>query len=435
MSQDLLASPSHHAVRRTIVDRLFPLEPTPEIRIGSAPLPAPLRPGARRRVVDVSEFFGETSGGIRTYLLEKAAYVERRPDLAQVIVVPGPEDAVTEAMGVRCYRLHGPRVPTQHPYRFMLATRSPRRIVEHERPDVIEVGSPGTVPWLVRYATRRLRTPLVYFYHSDFPRMLGGEPGRRSALRAAVGDTLWRYARTLDRLFAVTVATSDHSVRTLAAQGIDNVVRVPLGVDVEFFTPARRQYRRETRARHGLPDGPLVGFIGRFAREKELDMVLRAWAMVERRNADATLVLTGDGPVREPLKALAARLGVRRVRWLPYQTQRDALADLHAALDLYLAPSAVETFGLSGLEALSSGTPLLSADVGGVAEQVARSGAGLTFEHGLAGSLAERIVQLLSSDLAALGERGRRYAESEHRWEHVFDQLFAVYDTVCAGAR
>ena len=90
-------------------------------------LPPRLRPGARIAVQDITEFYGETSGGIRTYLREKAAYVEARPDLRQVLVLPGARDALTQSTGVRCYRLQGPKVPKQAPYRFMLATTTNRR--------------------------------------------------------------------------------------------------------------------------------------------------------------------------------------------------------------------------------------------------------------------------------------------------------------------
>lgn len=424
------SSTSHADARRRLVERLLPAAPTPGTRIADGELPPPLRSGATLRVADVSEFFGETSGGIRTYLLEKGAYVARRPALAQAIVVPGARDAITESDGVRCYRLHGAPVPKQHPYRFMLGRGALRRIVEHERPHVIEVGSPGTVPWLVRHATRRHPTPLVYFYHSDFPRVIGGEPGKRSAARAIVGAALARYSRVLDRMFAVTVATSDHSTRSLAAAGIDNVVRVPLGVDLGFFTPERRAARDGTRRRHGLPNGPIACFVGRFAPEKELDLLLDAWAAVERASTEPSLAMIGDGPLREALVARAERLGLRRVHWLPYQTERDRLADLHAAMDLYVAPSSMETFGLSSLEALASGTPVLAADVGGVSEQVARSGAGATYAHGSASSLAESLLGLVRGDLVALGRMGREYCEREHAWEHVFDRLFAVYETV-----
>jgi hypothetical protein len=91
--------------------------------IAHAELPAPLRSGALG-VLDISEFFGETTGGVRTYLLEKARYVQQDPTLRQVLVVPGAADEILESSGVRCYRLRGAPIPTQKPYRFMLATRS-----------------------------------------------------------------------------------------------------------------------------------------------------------------------------------------------------------------------------------------------------------------------------------------------------------------------
>ena len=126
--------------------------------ISRSVLPPRLRPGALG-VLDISEFFGETTGGVRTYLLQKARYVESRPELRQVLVVPGARDSIHETGGVRCYRLHGPSIPTQKPYRFMLATRSTTRIVAHERPQLIEVGSAWCAPWLVHLATRGGQIP------------------------------------------------------------------------------------------------------------------------------------------------------------------------------------------------------------------------------------------------------------------------------------
>ena len=75
--------------------------------------------------------------------------------------------------------------------------------------------------------------------------------------------------------------------------------------------------------------------------------------------------------------------------WLPFERNRDRLADLLAAVDVYVAPCSLETFGLSALEALASGTPLLTADRGGVAETATRSGAGQLFHSGDAAALTE----------------------------------------------
>ncbi len=412
---------------RPLSDRLFPRGALAACDLVRDALPSPLRPAAELGVLDITEFFGETSGGIRTYLLQKAAYVEARAHLRQVLLVPGAGDAIAESDGVRCYRTHGPRVPGQAPYRFMFAARATRRVAEHERPSVIEVGSPALVPWMARRAARRDQVPLVYFYHSNFPRVISAFPERDGAVKARLSSLAWRYARRIDRMFDVTVVTSAFSANELRAAGIDRVARVPLGADMAMFTPTRRAARDATRTLHGLPlDAPVVGFVGRFAKEKELDVLLAAWATVERKS-DAWLVLIGDGPRRPWIES---RVAGRRVRVLPYQSTRADLADLHAALDVYVAPGSVETFGLSSLESLASGTPLLAADRGGVAEQVEASGAGRTFAAGSSDSLAEELLALLADDLPLLGARGRAYAEREHEWAHVFDRLFAVYRDV-----
>jgi alpha-1,6-mannosyltransferase len=384
-----------------------------------------LRPQALG-VLDISEFFGETTGGVRTYLLQKARYVETRSDLRQVLVVPGARDSIHETSGVRCYRLHGPSIPTQKPYRFMLATRSTRRIVAHERPDLIEVGSAWCAPWLVHLATRRGDVPAVWFYHSNFPRVIAPWPRTAGALRRQASRFAWNYVRRLSRLVRATLAPSDFVAAELEREGIERVRRVTLGVELDRFHPRRRAYATDTRRSLGLPSGPLALFVGRIAREKELDLLLASWPAVERRTG-ARLILVGDGPSRERLQR---QPGSERHLWLPFEADRERLADLMAAVDLYVGPCSLETFGLSALEALASGTPVLSADRGGVAETVSRAGAGALFCSGDSGSLVESAVKLLTGDLAQLGARGRAYVQAHHGWDQVFDGLFRMYRSI-----
>jgi alpha-1,6-mannosyltransferase len=410
---------------------LRPAHSRASLSIGRDPLPTPLRRDATLGVLDITEWFGETSGGIRTYLMQKAQYVAAHPELRHVVTVPGERDSVSDERGVRMYRLQGPRIPRQRPYRFMLATRSVSRIVQHERPDVIEIGSPFVVPWIVRHATAAMHVPLVCFYHTNVPRLLSGNTRGAGRTRRAISQATWHYMRKLERLFQVTIVSSAYSARELAAEGITRIATVPLGVEVKRFRPLRRAHAADTRARFGLPAGLLAGFVGRFAREKELRTVLDGWPEIERRTG-ARLVLIGAGPVEAELRAHPYS---SRVVFLPFQSDRDVLADLMAALDVYVAPSRIETFGLAALEALSSGTPVLSADDGGVADLVKASGAGRVFVAGNVESLVAEAVALFLSELELLGRLGRDYAKAEHCWETVFDRLFAVYANVVAAHR
>jgi alpha-1,6-mannosyltransferase len=120
------------------------------------------------------------------------------------------------------------------------------------------------------------------------------------------------------------------------------------------------------------------------------------------------------------------------VHFVPYVANRVRLAHLIAAADLCVAPSSVETFGLSAIEALARGVPLLAADRGGVAEMVQRSGAGEVFETGAPASVAEALIALMGRDLRALGAQGRGYCEREHDWNEVLARLFRVYDSLAA---
>jgi alpha-1,6-mannosyltransferase len=375
-------------------------------------------------MLDITEFHGPTTGGVRTYLHEKAAYMERRPELRQVIVVPGPVDDVTDASGVRCYRLGGPLVPTQHPYRLMYSARSVRRIVERERPDVIEVGSPGLAPWLAHRAAAPLGIPLVHFFHSNYPALFG-----RGIGRAAVT----RYARALDRRFAVTIVATAAAAEDLRRIGIDRVVRVPLGVNAACFDPRRRAAGLEWRERFGVAGGPLVVFAGRLAAEKRLDLLLSAWGRIHA-STGARLLLIGDGPLRPALlDEIRTRPWSLSARWFPFVGERERLAALLAGSDLFVSAGTAETFGLAALEAMACGTPVLSADEGGVAEQVRRSGAGALFRAGDAASLAARAIELLTSELEPVRERARAYAVAEHDWNRVFDRIVSLYRTVVAA--
>jgi len=291
------------------------------------------------------------------------------------------------------------------------------------------VGSAWCAPWLIHLATRRLDVPAVWFYHSNFPRIIAPRPRSAGWLRRGASAAAWAYVRRLGRLVHTTIAPSDTVVRQLREAGLENVKCVPLGVDLDRFNPDRRSGAMQTRSRSGLPRGRLAMYVGRIAAEKDLGILLRGWRRIEDRTG-TRLVIVGDGPARRSLQSAP---GGNRAIWLPFERDRDRLADLYGAVDLYVAPGPAETFGLASLEALASGIPILSVDEGGVAETVTRSGAGALYRSGDPGHLAEVGERLLDADLVSLGRMGRRYAEATHGWRTVFDRLFAVYRMVLAS--
>ncbi|HET9604407.1 MAG TPA: glycosyltransferase [Gemmatimonadales bacterium] len=390
-------------------------------------LPPVERAAAGFAALDVSEYYGPDSGGVRTYLHEKARYVARRDDLRQVFVLPGPGNTVRSGAGARVYRVRAPRIPFQDTYRILLEREAIRAIMTHERPDVVEVGSAYGAPWVAAGAARSLGIPLVWYFHAHLPNIIAPERHGASTLRRGAASIAIRYVRAVARRMTLVLAGSESVRRDLHGYGIAHVEVVPLGVDTETFHPSRRAGRAATLARLGLPDAPLVLYTGRFTAEKQLEAAVAAWGQV--RASDAVLVLAGAGPRADALRAAAGP----RVRIMPFEPDREKLADLYAAADLYLAPGPAETFGLSAHEAMAAGTPVLSVDAGAVADAVRAARCGGTWPLGDKAAMAALVDQQL--DVAAeMREVARAHVTQYHQWATVFDRLFALYGRLKAGS-
>ena len=158
-------------------------------------------------------------------------------------------------------------------------------------------------------------------------------------------------------------------------------------VDTDWFSPTARREASACRR----PDGPTVVHVSNFRPVKRVPWLVRAFAAALKSRA-ATLVLVGDGPDQLECRALARELGVtERVLFLG---ERDVLPELLAPADVFALSSSSESFGLSALEAMSCGTPVVATDVGGVGEVV---------EHGVTGLLSPvNDLEAFASNLAEL---------------------------------
>ncbi len=385
------------------------------------PLPPVLRPAASFGLLDITKFYGATTGGIRTYLHAKAEWTGARPGIRHAVVVPDATTSVEDAGGVRWYRLRGAPIPGAGPYRMLLAPRAITTILAHERPDVVELGSHFLVPWQVLRANRRLGARVAWYAHTDLAGLAARGWGGGIRARGWRGSAAAGYVRALARRVDLVLAGSDGFAERLREAGAPRVVVAPLGVDLRRCHPARRD-PAAVRARHGLGDAPFALYAGRLAREKELDVVLRAWPAVERRTG-VRLVVAGAGADAARLRRLP---GAEAVAWLPFQRDPERVADLLAAAELCVAPGPHETFGLAAAEAAACGVPVLAVDRGAVGERVTASGTGAVYGRNDAGAVLAGVVAVLEAG-APLRHRARAFAERHLGRDAAFERLFAIY--------
>ena len=276
-------------------------------------------------------------------------------------------------------------------------------------------------------ATGTAPTPLVLVYHASAVReaRLRAE-SHSSAPRRQAGHALAAIAgrqerRALHKAHSVVVL-SDYSRSLVSAdhpEAAGRVVVVRGGVDTQRFSDGPRE---SARARLGIRDGETILLsVRRLKPGLGLETVLRSFR--DLAPDDTTrLVVAGEGSLAGALHALATELGLdARVEFVGAPTQ-ETLQEWYRAADLLVLPPAPhEGFGLSTIEALASGTPVVAAPVGANPELLDPLDSRLVARSASPQDLAAAIRGVLELAGPDLRRRCRRYAAARFDWDVVLD--------------
>jgi alpha-1,6-mannosyltransferase len=373
-----------------------------------------------KTIVRLANFVTPSSGGLRTALDELGrGYLAAGHEA--VLVVPGDSASDVRTAQGRVITLPGPALPGSGGYRVLAGRRTLRHLLETLRPDRLEVSDRTTLRWTGEWA-RRARVPAVMVSHETADGVLRtwGVPAGAAARTADRLNTLSAHAYTR------IVCTTEWAEREFVRIGARNVVRAPLGVDLQRCRPGRRSL--VLRARHVRGRSVLLLMCSRLSVEKRPGRALDALAVLDGLGVRATLVVAGDGPLRAGLegRARAERLPVE---FLGHVRDRERVADLQAAADLCLAPGPAETFGLSALEALACGTPVVASASSALPEVIGEAGVAAA-DTGEAFAAAVR-------ELLARPEAGRRAAARQRAelfgWDRSVAAFLAAHDVPDRG--
>ncbi|WP_404377120.1 glycosyltransferase family 4 protein [Vreelandella aquamarina] len=358
-------------------------------------------------IADVTMFHAPASGGVRTYLQAKHRVLSRTPNLRTSLLVPGAE---RDSLGDH-HTLPALRLPLGQGYRFPLRRRPWRDALVDLSPTLIEAGDPYVTAWAALEAGQRLGVPVVGFYHSDLPHLMGDRFGRHVCQR------LIRYVVDLYQRFDSVLAPCHAMANRLIEWGVPNVRVQSLGVDLEQFHPSQRDPGFRTAM--GIPeDKKLLIFVGRFSREKNIDVLL---ATMRALGSDYHLLLMGPGmPTQVPSNVTVVNrcCGSHEV------------ARALASSDALLHAGTRETFGLVAQEAMASGLPVIGARAGALIENVPL-GAGVLCQPLDPEAMADACAALFSNDIGACGRYARHYVERQFSWDGVIGSLLTHYVDLC----
>jgi len=375
------------------------------------------------RIAHIANFYGPTSGGLRTAMHALGAgYVAQGHQM--LLVVPGPHDGAEETPYGRRITVRSPIVPGTGGYRVILRTRRVRRVLRDFAPDVLEVSDRTTLRGIGRWARKR-RIPSVFFSHeradgilrANLPHLLG-----RVLPIAALAD--W-HNRGTSRRFTTVVCTTDFARAEFERAGLA-AVKIPLGVDLERFTPANAS--PAVRERFARDDESLILMASRLSTEKRPEIAIDAVRVLVERGRAVRLVSAGTGNIDAAMRARAAGLPVT---FLGFVTDRDLFTQLLATADVVVAPGPIETFGLAALEALASGTPAVVNAASALPEVVADAGIAAA---GTAEAFADGIEAVLRRDVETRRRAARTRAETMP-WSVTVAKLLELHRESLAAAR
>jgi glycosyltransferase involved in cell wall biosynthesis len=225
------------------------------------------------------------------------------------------------------------------------------------RPDVVHVATEGPLGWSAITAARKLKIPVTSSFHTNFHAYTGHYG--MGLLKAPVAA----YLRKLHNRTQATLVPTRSLANLLQDQGYRNVGLLARGVATELFTPRRRS--QALRAAWGVKDHDLVVLhVGRLAKEKNLGVVLNAFAAIQSRQLGAKMVFVGDGPLHKALRQACPEAIFAGVQ------KGEALAEHYASADMFLFSSLTETYGNVVPEALASGLGVVSYATAAAAELI-----------------------------------------------------------------
>ena len=401
------------------------------------------------RVCDLTMAYSATSGGIRTYIDRKRRFLLEETDREHVLIIPGEEDATEHEGRAQTRWIKSP--PSGHgTYRLLWRPDKVFDALEEAEPDVIELGTFFVCPWpAFRYSARRREQgrpcPVVGYFHTDLANAYIQTPVEHGVtdwvssvsdtlaelgvkLAEAMGAGAEKYFGSIFERCDAMLAASQGQADRLSDYGIHDPHIIPLGVDTETFDPSRRL--AQTRADLGVPDkAPLFAYAGRMDEEKHVETLVDAFELIRRELPDAHLVLIGDGPLLEPVRERGGSIG--NLHALGYIADKDRVAELLAAADVYLTAGPHETFGLSVIEAQASGLPIVGVEAGALPERVVE-GTGLLCSVDDPQAMARAAREALDQR-DAMGAAAREHAIANFGWSASLGRLLRLYERLLSS--
>lgn len=375
--------------------------------------------GVSVRIAYVTESFPPDINGVAHTAVRVAEHLMSTGH-EPLVIAPEPASGVhvpDRAFDFPIVRVRSLGVPLYPGLRVGLPGSQLRGAVKKHRPDLVHLHGPFVLGAGGCAAALDQQVPIVAVYATDLPAYA------RAYHTGAVGQKLaWWRLRRIHNACDRTLAPSSATAADLRANGIDRVQVWARGVDCGRFDPVKRSERLRAAL---TPGGEvIVGYVGRLATEKRLDLLAPIATM-----PGVQLVIVGAGPAEA-----AARRALPSALFLGPRGG-EHLARIFASLDVFVHSGPHDTFGQTLQEAAASGLPVVAPAAGGPLDLVRDGVTGFLATPFDADALADAVARLVADPAlrAAQGHAGRQMVLSRS-WRALCHELIGHYLGVLEGA-
>lgn len=380
------------------------------------------------KIIDVAEFYTDQGGGVKTYINQKLKAAKRLGH-EMVIIAPNRQSGEEERFGGRVIWVKGPRLPLDPRYTILWRQKEVHKIIDREKPDVVEGSSAWTGGWFAGQWNGDAAKTLIF--HQDpvavYPQTFLGQFFSLERIDRFF-SFYWRFLKRLSKKYDATIVSGDWLKNRLKKFDIHNPVSIPFGIDKNFFSPDRRdsELRSKILRDLGLPeDAHLLISVSRHHPEKRLSTIIEGFKIASKKKPMG-LIIFGGGPIKKWIEFKAK--DVDHLQLMGFTSNRSELANIMASCDYFVHGSAAETFGLVVAEAICSGLPIVVPDSGGGIDLADPDYAEI-YETGNNDSLAEALLRITGRHRNDLMNHCVDASKNSIRTvdEH-FDHLFSFYE-------
>jgi glycosyltransferase involved in cell wall biosynthesis len=363
------------------------------------------------RVAVFTETFLPKTDGIVTVICLLLDHLTKR-GIETVVVAP--------KMGCDRYRetpvigVPGVQLPLYPELRVGPPTLTTYHQVKAFQPDVVHLIHPAIIGIPGLWMGRRLRKPVLASFHLDLARM--AHHFNIGFLEPAVDYVTKAVFNAAD----YSLAPSRPVYEYMTGIGIERVGLWKRGVDAERFNPRYRSAEMRQRLSGGRTEDVVLIYVGRLSNEKQIDHLKPVLEQVP----GVQLAIVGDGPARADLQAQFAGLPAHFVGYMT----GEQLSQAYASADMFVFPSAMETFGLVVVEAMAAGLPVVASRVGGVRDVVTEGVNGYSYDSGDIPALVTAVRRIAADRhrMAQMGLAARAFAETQS-WDAMMDEVIVRY--------